>query len=196
MTPPDDRTTLFTPAFVTETNEAHWEDCTFASGLMLANKASLGKYPATRPEREALRRLSDDLEGGSNLYDLRLGIERRYGWTLALARLTWAQFLARMARGDGAVIQGIYGGLGEPFVRWDRKFAAKGKLAAHAMYAQGHDSAGYRHLDDGLPRDLVVMDPLGRGPYHGEWVPADKVKAFCLGLGYVSVATVRQGSVH
>lgn len=187
---------FFSPRFVTETDEpSPWTDCTFCAGLMFANKAGKGKYPYDRPEREALRKASGDTVGGASLYDLRRGIERRYGWTFPLTVITWQTFLARMARGDGAVGQGLYSKLSYAHQRWDRNFAAKGSKSTHAMYFQGHDRGDNQHLDaKGLPLDLFVCDPLGRGTtYRGEWFSRDECKRFFDGLSYFGVATVMQG---
>jgi len=73
----------YSPPFVTETDQpAPWLDCSWASALMLANMATLGKYPTTRNERQELRNASGDHFGGSNLHDVAIGIQVRYGWTL------------------------------------------------------------------------------------------------------------------
>lgn len=195
--------TLYSPAFVTETDEPPpWTDCTWSSGLMFANKATAtaarlhGMYPATRAEREALRAASGDRTGGSSLYDLRLGIERRYGWTFSLIAISWSSFILRMKRGDGAIVQGLYSALPSHYQRWDRNFAAKGPRSAHAMYFQGHDRAGNQHIDPstGVLTDLFVCDPLGRGTYRGEWIPASDVRRYSLAIGYCGIATVMQGS--
>lgn len=192
---------LYSPVFVTETDEPNWTDCTWSSGLMFANKAKAdaghpnGPYPATRMEREALRVASGDRTGGSSLYDLRLGISNRYHWTFALTAISWASFMARMKRGDGAVGQGLYSTLPAHWQRWDTHFASTGSRSYHAMYFQGHDRAGNQHIGpDGVLTDLFVMDPLGRGTYRGEWIPVSAAKKFLNSLGYWGTCTVIQGS--
>lgn len=194
---------LYSPAFVTETDEpSPWTDCTWSSGLMFANKATAtaahphGIYPATRAEREALRVASGDRTGGSSLYDLRLGIVRRYDWTFTLNWFSWASFMLRMKRGDGAVVQGLYSSLPSHYQRWDRAFAAKGSRSAHAMYFQGHDRAGNQHINasTGMLKDLFVCDPLGRGTYRGEWIPVADAKKYANSMGYWGVCTIPQGS--
>lgn len=198
----------YSPPFVTEANEPPpWTDCTWASGLMAANKASGGKYPSTRAEREALRDASGDHIGGSNLGNLAAGIHARYGWTLTLDRPAWHTLLLRLARGDGAVVQGDYAKLPKHFQRWDTRFAAKPN-AFHAAYAQGHDRGGNFHLGpDGLPTEVFWCDPLGRSDvgtpagdrYRGEWMPIAALHAFLNGLAPDSgllVATVKQRSVR
>jgi hypothetical protein len=192
----------FSPRFITETDERVWNDCTWCSGLMLANKATRGKYPSTRLEREALRTASGDHTGGSNLNDLRLGIEIRYKWNLKLDYPSWDELRLRLARGDGVLAQGLYNRLPEQFQRWDRNFANK-PFPAHAVYVQGHDRGGNFHLGpDGQPRDVFWNDPLGRSPsgtpaakrYRGEWMPIRVFEEFLLGsASRATVATVRDG---
>lgn len=197
----------YSPPFVTETDEAPpWIDCTWCAALMAANKASLGRYPATRSEREALRKASGDHTGGSNLDDVTAGILNRYGWTLSGIRPTLAGLLARLAAGDGAIACGHYSALPAHFTRWDPAFAHKPNTN-HAAYAQGHDRGGNYHLGAaGIPTEVFWMDPLGRSPagtpaadrYRGEWMPVAVFAAFLAGLasgGRQYVALVRQGSV-
>lgn len=198
--------TPYSPPFVTETNEPPpWTDCTWASALMAANKASVGKYPATRAEREALRDASGDHVGGSNLGNVTEGIKARYGWTLAALRPGWGLLLQRIARGDGVLACGAYSRLTPHFQRWDPPFALKPNTN-HATYVQGHDRGGNFHLGpDGLPTEVFWMDPLGRSPagtpaakrYRGEWMPLEVFHRFLLALGTdaaLYVATVQQGS--
>lgn len=194
---------LYSPPFITETDEpSPWLDCTWSSGLMLANKATAtathpnGRYPGTRAEREALRAASGDRTGGSSLYDLRLGVVKRYRWTYSLLPITWSTLMARMKAGHGANVQGLYSKLPAHFQRWDPHFATLGSRSTHAMYIQGHDRPGYQHIDPktGLLLDFYLCDPLGRGTYKGEWIPVGAIKAFTSGLGYFGVVTVAQGS--
>lgn len=199
--------TFYSPRFVTETDEnPPWTDCTWASGLMLANKASGGKYPATRAEREALRKASGDHFGGSNLVDLHDGIERRYHWQLVVDWPSWDQLIARLERGDGAVVQGLYARLPPHFKRWDPAFGRKPD-SGHAAYVQGHDRGQNFHRNAaGNLYDVFWNDPLGRSPkgtppderYRGEWMPVNVLRSFLLGLGTINelkAATVRQRSV-
>lgn len=196
----------FSPRFVTETDEKPpWTDCAWASALMLANKASEGKYPATRIERELLRDASGDHFGGSNLDDVAKGILNRYGWTLSPARPTWDALLYKLGQNCGALVTGLYSRLPDHFTRWDRAFANKGMASGHAAYVQGHDRGGNYHLGpDGLPEDVFWCDPLGRRlpgqtaaqSYRGEWLAASDLRDFLLHLDsdqyYVALAA--QGS--
>ena len=196
----------FSPKFVTETDQPPpWLDCTWASGLMLANMASLGKYPATRAERRALRNDSTDHLGGSGLHDLARGLQVRYHWTISADGLSWPTLLAELGNGSGAIVQGIYADLPKHYQRWDTQFAAKGRLSTHAAYAQGHDRGGNYHRDaQGNLTDIFWCDPLGRhdvgtpaaDQYRGEWMPVAALHSFMRGLagdGDLFTATVAQG---
>lgn len=153
------------PLFVTETDERVWEDCTFASGLMAALNMGIDA-PATREEREALRLASRDLEGGADLGDLRLAFRVRYGVDLVLpAGWREAQLFEWLEGLGGVVGQIVYRELGEPWIRWDRKFARRADGGLHAAY--------FDHLHP--TRGIFAMDPLGRGDYSGEYIPAQDV---------------------
>lgn len=189
---------LWSPPLITETDEpSPWTDCTWSAGLMLWSKATLGKVPATRVEREALRVASGDTIGGSSLYDLRLGIKRRYGHDVSLAPFSGASARIRLARGDGIVLQGIYAALPSHYTRWDTAFAAKGSESTHAVYLQGHDRAGYQHLDsNGLVVDVLILDPLAPHGYGGEWLPWKAAVAYANAFWnsiYLSAMSLAQG---
>ncbi len=200
-------TETYSPPFTTETNEMPpWTDCTWAAGLMLANLATLGKFPNTRKERELLRSASGDHFGGSNLEDLSRGLLLRYGWGLPSIRTSQATLLLRLSRGYGAVVQGDYALLTTHFQRWDPAFAAK-RLPLHAAFIQGHDRGGNYHLNSaGIPNEVFWNDPLGRSPrgtpadeqYRGEWMPVPILWRFMSRLGTQGArfaATMAQG-VH
>ncbi len=182
----------YSPPFTTETDEPPpWTDCTWASGLMFANKGDRGGHPNTRAEREALRKASRDNFAGSTLQDLSHGLLARYGWGLGGIRVSEASLLARLKRGDGAVVQGNYHLLTRHFQRWDVRFAARSR-ALHAAYVQGHDRGGNWHVGpNGVLRDVFWCDPLGRSPrgtpadeaYRGEWMPVPVLLRFLSGLG-------------
>lgn len=197
----------FSPRYQTEWyGKSPFLNCTWASGLMLANKASRGKYPHTNAEVDALRRDSGDHLGGSSLRDLQRGIDARYGWTLPINGVSWTGLLTRLARTDGAIVQGLYSKLPAHYTRFDPHFASTGNKSAHAAYVQGHDRGGNYHLGaNGLPTDVFWCDPLGHdaagtpidGRYRGEWMPVGTLHRFVLGLAPDSdllAATVAQGS--
>jgi hypothetical protein len=162
----------YTPRFVTQTDERPpWEDCLWASGVMLLDKWTHGSL---RPDRQALRRSSGDRVGGSRFADLARAISRQYGWRPKYSpdggeRLTWNGLLERLTIGGGAVIEGDYGRLGAPYTRWDRSYAHDPNAAGHALYVERYDAANKR---------IWLMDPLGHAGYAGEWVPASRVQAF------------------
>jgi hypothetical protein len=136
-------------------------------------------------DREALRLASGDTVGGSNLNDLQRGVAAYAGIDLRFSpyggdRLGWAEFLDRLAQGGGAVVLGWYSLLPDRYTRWDRAFAAKGTGASgHAMFV-----TDYRPSTD----QLWLMDPLGRGDYRGEWIPAPDLRRF--------VWTARDGAIY
>jgi hypothetical protein len=196
------------PPFVTETDEPpSWNDCQWCAGLMLANKATRGRYPSTRSEREALREASGDYMGGSSFHDLARGYLRRYGKRVSLNAISVATLERRLLRGDGADVNLIYNALPDHFTRWDRRFAAKGRLSRHAAYVQATDRGGNFHLTpDGRLRDVFWNDPLGRSPtgtpptkrYRGEWMPwpvlVRSLVAFTGSSSAVSVLTLSEGA--
>src|SRR4029079_4410037 len=73
----------YTPQFVTQTDERPpWNDCLWASGVMLVDKWTHGR---ATPERQALRRASGDSVGGSRFSDLARAISRIYRWRTQLS---------------------------------------------------------------------------------------------------------------
>lgn len=178
------------PFFITETNERFWNDCTICSGLMAANKVKGNIYPATLAEREALRRATGDTVGGVGIDALNRGLRRRYGFELdAPYGQRWGNVRTFLRDKGGALIQGNYRYLGEPWIRWDRNFASR-RVAAHALYADHYLASTDK---------VFIMDPLGRGTnsrtgerYAGEYVPASDVRSFMEHLqyhdGYIFVA--------
>jgi hypothetical protein len=161
------------PVFVTETDTRPWVDCLWASASMLLDKWSNGDV---RISHGRLRRLSGDLHGGSSLEDLQVAL-RRLGYRIALdanghSTLTWGGLLSRLRRGAGAVVMGDYGDLPRWYGRWDARFwRSKGKKKNddHAMYVERYDARRGR---------VWVMDPLGRGDYHGEWMSIGNLYRF------------------
>jgi len=162
----------YTPRFVTQTDERPpWDDCLWASGAMLLDKWTSGH---AQPDRQRLRRASGDFNGGSTFADFARAVSRIYGWRPHWSpdggdRLTWNGLLDRLEAGGGAIVAGDYGDLGNPYIRWDRSYAANRSASGHAMYVEHFDRAHDR---------LWLMDPLGRGGYRGEWVAARRLNAF------------------
>lgn len=108
----------YQPAFVTERQSGTWEDCTWATASMLLDKWT---NVATRVDREKLRRLSGDLEGGSGLAHVgrafaKLGIELTWS-PLGGDAVTWRELLDRLRHGGGAI-------------RWATTAGCRGSTAA------------------------------------------------------------------
>jgi hypothetical protein len=180
----------YVPAFVTETDEAVWSDCLWASATMYLDAASGG---ATVVDREALRDASGDL-GPSNLGDLDRGVRELLGQPFPFSpyggdRMRFRDLLGRLEHGGAAVILGWYSRLSEPYTRWDPGFAAKGEVGSgHAMFVTDYQPA---------TGSMWLMDPLGRGDYHGEWIHVDEIEAFIWSDadGYVYAAATRRVTV-
>lgn len=145
---------MFRPHQCTETNELHRTDCTWCSGVMLANAAE-GRdlHPPVRPEYEALRAASGDLVGGSGLDELQHGLSVRYGWTRPISP-SWTEFMAAFDPGTGMVMQGHLSALNAHYNRWNRT------RVPHAMYVQREDWQSRAWL----------QNPLAPQTYAGEWI--------------------------
>lgn len=162
----------YRPTFVTETDEAVWTDCLWASATMFLDAWTRGSAIA---DREALRIASGDHVGGSNLLDLQRGFAAYAGidlrWSPAGSdRMGWSDLLDRLAHGGAAVLLGWYALLPEQYTRWDPAFAAKGVGdSGHALFV-----TDYRPATD----ELWLMDPLGRGDYAGEWIAEPDLRRF------------------
>ena len=159
----------YRPTFVTEREPGKWEDCTWSAASMLLDKWTNG---ATRVGREKLRKLSGDLEGGSNLADVARAFDK-LGFTLPWspnggASITWPELLERLEQGGGAIIGGDYGDLPRHYGRWAPDTWA-GELDDHALYLDAYDPTRGR---------ILVMDPLAPAGWAGEWIPAKAIKAF------------------
>lgn len=169
----------YRPPQVTEREpDGTWEDCTWASGVMLNNAAHGGPaVPSNQAEYQALRVAGGDgpaenTGDGSNALQLQTGIAKRYGWTpMRLGApgisTSWAEIWARLVPGVGCVLQGAMAGLSTHFRRWDPPFAG-----AHAVYVQ---------REDDLPR-LWLQNPLAPANYPGEWLNKDDAGRYWSGL--------------
>jgi hypothetical protein len=158
------------PEFVTETDRrGGWIDCAWASAAMLADNATGGRL---RIGRAPLRLLSGDPEGGSPLSltaeTLHLvGVDAVLSPSAELL-LDWRGLTAALSSGRGVVLGGEYSRLPAHYTRWDRRFAASAS-SHHAVYLAAYDVA--RHA-------VLLMDPLGRWNYHGEWISEAALRAF------------------
>lgn len=101
-----------------------WEDCTWDSGLEWYRLCYDPRKPATHAEAQALRAASGEpATGGSNLGDLALGIQRRYGKTIP-ARVSARTILTVLTPGKAAVVQGSMSAFGPDhrLSTYDRNF--------------------------------------------------------------------------
>jgi hypothetical protein len=142
-------------------------NCTMASGAMLAR---LG-YGLVLTGSQ-VRALSGKLGAvGTSLVDLAKSFEH-WGVTLSRNAITPLQLRALLYAGAGAVIQVTYGVL-PVSMRLQADFTG-----GHAIYLDGFTPSG----PDGRPA-YWVNDPIGYGPYKGEYLPADTIEAAALDFG-------------
>jgi hypothetical protein len=144
-----------------------WEDCTWASLVMLGNAAyASAHYPSTQAEYEALRRASGDtMTGGSNLDDGVKGMDKRWGWHGTM--MSDSLFaLNALKVGQGVALQGRMSEVSVHLRRWDPKF-----IGAHCAYVQ-REANGY-----------WWMNPEAPLSYAGEFVLLAELRAYAKGLG-------------
>lgn len=154
-----------------------WEDCTWASIVMLGNAAhAYARYPSTQAEYEALRRASgDSMTGGSNLDDATKGMDRRWGWHGTLHGNA-TEAIKSLPVGSGVALNGWMGSVSAHLRRWDPNFQA-----AHCVYAQ-RTSQGY-----------WWMNPQAPASYPGEYVSLAELVRYTSGLQFARAMTVRVG---
>jgi hypothetical protein len=104
---------MFVPYLVSEQEAGGWEDCVWATGVMLGNAAAgADVHPATRSEYEALRVAGGDGPAenpgdGSRLSQLLVGLRNRYGLAEGLELGNgWPALLAAMPVGSYAALNG------------------------------------------------------------------------------------------
>ncbi|HEX4898716.1 MAG TPA: hypothetical protein VFV53_10200, partial [Candidatus Limnocylindrales bacterium] len=125
-------------------------------------------------DREQLRALSGDFDGGSTLIHVqrafaKLGIAMTAS-PIAGEAITWNELLDRLGQGGGAILLGDYGKLPRKYGRWDPSFwENEGVLDDHALYLDGYDR------QRGV---ILVMDPLAPPGWGGEWMPLKALKQF------------------
>lgn len=169
---------VFVPALVSEReSDGSWEDCTWASGVMLANAGTGADwYPATRAEYEALRVAGGDgpaekPHDGSNLVQLAAGMSARYGWSGA--RFDGWPAVERQPAGTALVVQGYYRTLPTHFRRWDAGFTG------------AHAAAVVR-----TPLGWWWLDPLAVPGYPGEPISATQLASFVRSIGGALAVTI------
>jgi hypothetical protein len=170
---------MYRPPQCTEREpDGTWEDCTWASGVMLWNAVNgRARVPSTRKEYEALRVAGGDGPAekpgdGSNLAQLQLGMDRRYGWgpnrigPPGTGHPSWSTLLQHLDQpGNCAVVQGEMSAWprDSKWNRWDRQFRG-----SHAAYVQ-------RESD--LAR-VWWMNPLAPASFAGEWMSLTDLRRF------------------
>jgi hypothetical protein len=111
-----------------------------------------------RPTVTAMRAAQNDHDGnGIGLDDVTVAW-RKFGYRFQHGPVLWATLMARFRRGEGAILQGMSGGLG--------RFAI-GRNVPHAIYVQRSTPQGH----------LVVNDPLASG---SRAIPEADVRRFYL----------------
>jgi hypothetical protein len=172
----------YRPPMCSEREPGGFEDCTWCAGVMLNNAAHAKTVaPSTRSEYEGLRvdggnKKAEGHGDGSDLFELRKGIKKRYGFTPRLTgepgslHKPWTTVLKSLAKpGDAAVLQGSMGVFpaGHHLRRHDKKFDG-----AHAVYVQ--------RVDD-KPR-LWWMNPAAPNSFDGEFIALADAKKYYQGL--------------
>src|SRR5262245_37471112 len=181
----------FKPRQCTEREPGGYEDCTWCSGVMLAN-AGFGANiaPSTRTEYESLRVAGGDGPAenpgdGSNLGQLLVGMQRQYSWAPSgsSAHSDWIDVRERLEDvGDCAVLQGSMGVFAKDshWRRWDAQFDG-----AHAVFVERIDG------DD----HLWWMNPQAPNKYQGEFISLADARRYYEGLDggalYTRVGKVR-----
>jgi hypothetical protein len=159
-----------------------WASCTAFSGAMAA---SFDKQVPLLVTGGVLRNETGDFVGGLNLRQIDDALKAHQGVDLAvLTPTTWADFVARLRAGQGAVLQGYYAPIAaSPFD------AGNGFKGNHAIF---------------VPPNFAVMDPLADGRfrnvyrYHGQVYPAALLRSFAgkLNVGSTSYRALGDGKVY
>lgn len=178
----------YVPPFITETDELHWDDCTVCSTLMAVASATTGEAVSNRnwtlmskPQIKMLReRIRDHLgpgnqTGGTTMADMRIAFGIEYPWlpqipSYEYQKNTWQECRQRLLDGWGGVYMGnpsLVTNVNSKLRRWTNN-----DNFGHAIWvdrARRSSSGG---------TEFLVMDPLGRGDYAGDWVPEDELQEF------------------
>lgn len=174
---------MFRPAQSTEREpDGSYEDCRWASGVMLANAAEgRNVHPVGQKENEALRKASgDSMEGGSNIFDLEKGMRARYGWSGPIGEHSWTKVWSALTPGTGLVIDGHLNALNDHYNRWNRT------RVPHDAYVQRED----------WQQRAWWMNPLAPASYAGEWITMGELRKFFEALPGGRFMSVKIGSRH
>lgn len=159
-----------------------WASCTAFSGAMAA---SFDKQVAKLVTGGMLRNETGDFVGGLRLDQIDAALNAHQHVNLDVKyRLPWADFVARLRAGHGAVLQGWYAPIAA--TKFD---AGNGFRGNHAIF---------------VPPNFAVMDPLADGRfrtvyrYHGEVYPAAVLRDFAgkLNVGSTSYRALGAGLVY
>lgn len=168
---------VYTPSFVGEFPDASIvADCVPATGLMLVNKITHNKYPASENEREALQNAMGTQDAGATNEQLAFGINKRYQIALATFSGITNLLNALSDPTKGVAVIGKYPALPE-YLR--RQGNQPGFDGTHEMYMQA-DGTGL----------LTIGDPLASHFYTG--VPASQITAYAQSTAFAYLAGTEQ----
>lgn len=165
----------FVPYLVSEREAGGWEDCTFASGVMLGNAfEAANAHPATRAEYEALRAATGYLHAepaagekkGGSIDDLMVALRRRYGLGGQKAT-SWAEIEEQWQPGAVMALQGMNGKLPT------KARGGSTYTGPHAIFCQWKLTTG----------TTVVLNPLAANGSAPVGVAISDLKAFFGALG-------------
>ena len=192
----------YRPPFVTETDEARWDDCMVCSILMAIAAWTLGETvmgsdwrPLNAKELKRLREKlrnhlpSDKQAGALTFSDARDFVEKEWPWLPPIefwdvTKRTWPQVVKMLGDGWVGVAAGNPQDVTDPKSKL-RRWTTNDRFA-HVIYLDRTGNGG---------TEAYVMDPLGHGDYDGEWVPSLQVRQFVGKDGpVVKVAMFERGS--
>ncbi len=138
-------------------DDAAWEDCLWSAAVEWAR--AIGRSPpATHVEAEALRAASGEPPtGGSNLGDLRRGLDARYRWRMP-PPITWpAAVVVALQPGTAGVVLGSLGVFpaGHRLRRWQPDFRD-----GHAVYIERDRQGRWWWCDPLAPAGAGVPDEV------------------------------------
>ncbi len=138
-------------------DDAHWEDCAWASAVMWARASGHPEIPATHAEAEALRAQAGAVpDGRGDSAKVPLGLLRRYRIVVNFVR-GWPALAVLLKPGTVASVAGSMGVFpdGHPLRRWDPPFRGNHQVLVFRL--------------DSAPR-VWWDDPLAPDGYRGQWV--------------------------
>lgn len=161
-----------------------WEDCTWSTTVMFGNAAHAEqRYPITQAEYEALRRVSgDSMSGGSNYGDAKLGMERRWGWSVPVlypwddaGRYT-SSTIDQQPIGTAIAVGGMYAVLPD-------RLRVTGYLGGHASLATRISA-----------EEFWWQDPLRPAGYAGQRITRSELHRFVSALPGARLMAIRVGA--